>query len=737
LERFLEKLFTTNLELKICSFIINCNFNNFQKKPNIHLKSLIYSIFQIKIAFRPQSSRSDLTYHSTKTPSFMAVFDLPSTLVRLLLKFNWLVSVCMDRVWQTRQPHGHIRAAWLVLWLLASGTAIARDHIIERSWLEDSSRQLSWAEVQQLPTQPYTGLLSKGFGNSVIWLRLRIDPHPQAPPTQSDQRLMLSIRPVYLDDIQVFDPLAPQGLAGVTGDLHHPRLDEYQGLDFLLPIHRGTRPRDVWLRLDSTSTRQIDVQALNLDDLNQRTLGQSLVFAMYVGLVALLAIWGITHWLFSRELIIGIFGLKEFTALLYALASLGHLRALWPAEWPASALHETSSVFSVTASSAAVLFHIQLIREFDPPLWLRRVHLTMVSMWLVKLALLMVWPITALSMNMLEILLYPWIFLLSVLLCRAWDKPDPRRISLSRPVVIGFYAILVVLLLLAALPGLGITSGNEIGLYIVQVHGLLTALLVLLMLQYRARVMQRQQNEIAIALERSQLLAQHESQLREEQEKLLTMLTHELKTPLATMHMRLDANANGSHEIKHAIRDMNSVIERCQQTLLLGDQRLQPHNDNVDMASIVSDVACSCPNPGRVQLDMPVRLGMHTDPQLWFIVLNNLLENACKYAAPDTPILIKLTSVPTESGSGMQFEIANEPGRAGWPEPGKLFEKYYRSPYARRQAGTGLGLYLVRKLMQVMGGSIEYAPTETQIRFLLTLPEPTLQSGNRSAPQKA
>jgi K+-sensing histidine kinase KdpD len=255
------------------------------------------------------------------------------------------------------------------------------------------------------------------------------------------------------------------------------------------------------------------------------------------------------------------------------------------------------------------------------------------------------------------------------------------------------------------------------------VHGLVTAFLVLLMLQYRAHVIQQQQQQVALALERSQMQVQQERDIRTEQEKLLAMLAHELKTPLATMHMRLDANASGSREIKQAIRDMNGVIERCQQTLQLSDRQLVPQADRLDMVGLVRDAVSACTQPERVRLDMPGHLHLRADRQLCFIVLNNLLENACKYAAPDSPIDVRLFTAQDAHGAAvMQLEISNPLSPGDAPEAQHIFDKYYRSPHARRQAGTGLGLYLVRNLMQVMGGQIDYRPTAEQVRFVLQLP---------------
>ena len=607
-----------------------------------------------------------------------------------------------------------------LLWtLLAPAIIFAQDHIIDRSWLEDYDGKIQWPDVQNLATEKYSGTLSKGFGSSAIWLRLRIDPLAHPGSKQSEDRLFLRIRPVYLDDIRVYDPLAPQGMAGVLGDTHHPRLSEFRGLDFLLPIARGTQPRDIWLRLSSTSTRQIDVQALNFSDLNVHTLTQSLAFSGYVGLVAILAIWAIVHWLFCREAVIGAFGIMQTGALLFALSSLGHLRATWPVNWPAWFLNEATTIFSITAVTAAEWFHIKMIAEFSPPPWIRRLHSAMICLLPIKILLLIAgWTTAALRLNMYEMLLIPWVFMASILMARAWSGDSQIRPTLSRSVMIGFYTVLLLIVVGAALPALGITQSSEIALYIVQLHGLVTALLLLLMLQYRGNVITQQQRETTLALERSLLQTRQERDVREEQEKLLAMLAHELKTPLATMHMRLDGEAHGSKEIKQAINDMTSVIDRCQQTLQLSDKQLKPRLQSADLTSLVVNAVSSCQYPHRVQSELTAQVLIHTDPQLLSIILNNLLENACKYSALNSMILIKtIAPMSCSEKESVKLQIINEPGIAGWPDSHLVFQKYYRSPHARRQTGTGLGLFLVENLAHVIGALIQYKPTDKLIVF--------------------
>lgn len=616
---------------------------------------------------------------------------------------------------------------WLACAVLGTTHAIAQDHIVERAWIEDATGQLQLHDIQQLPARTFEGVLSQGFGEGAVWVRLRIDPSISHAHTRNPDQLVLRIRPVYLDDIQVFDPLAPGGQAGATGDRVHPREQAFEGLDFMLPIARGQAPRDIWLRLTSTSTRQISVQAVSTEDLQRRTQVQELVFALYIGVILIFMVWGLVYWVFSREAVIGAFAIKQATALVFALGSLGYTRVFWPAHWPALWLDATTTLFSMLAVTAAIYFHVLLIREFGPPRWIQRVHQLLVALLPFKLLLLAAnEAIWALRINMFEVLLAPVVFLLSVLLANGWRNAasERERPILARWVAVGFYALLLLILVMAALPGLGLMKGGEVPLYVVQAHGLLTAFLILLMLQYRAHIQQKQQRETSLALERSQLQAQQERSIREEQEKLLAMLAHEIKTPLATMHMRLDTTAQGSREIRQAIRDMDAVIERCLQTTQLSDRQLQAHMVDVDLVNVVRDAVSACGHAQRMQCALPAQLHVQTDPQLLFIVLNNLLENACKYAAPDSPIKVQLFSIPTIEGEGLRacIEVLNQPGRSGWPEADKVFDKYYRSPHARRQAGTGLGLYLVQNLMQVLGGQVDYLPDGQHIRFRVCLP---------------
>ena len=611
-----------------------------------------------------------------------------------------------------------------VLSLLLLGFSVyAHDYIAHKSWLEDPSGHLTLSDVQQLPGKEFSQALSLGYGASVIWLRLRIDPSHNSAGASDSSSLILRIRPVYLDDIQVFDALAQNGVISQLGDQQHPRLDAMQGQDFLLPILRGNAPRDIWLRLSSTSTRQIHAEVLDQKELELAVLHEHLLFNIYVGAVVVLMLWGLVGWMIKRESLLGAFAFKEFTALLFALSSMGFIRSVWPTEWSAQTLDTLSSLLSVLGVVGALFFYTIFMKDLALPRVGMRILHTLLTISIVLLGAVMLgYTREALQINMLLILISPMVLLGLTLSARAWSlqNNDPTKVVLPRRVMVGFYSLILLLLLVSSSTSLGWVQPTIWTIYIVQLHGLFSSILLLIMLQYRAHMMNVQRQQTIIDLASSRLQAEHDQQLRHEQEKMIDMLAHEIKTPLAIMQMRLQPQASGAKEMRQAMRDMSSIIERCIQATRFADSALVPKVEQQDLLQLTLEAVAVCLMPEQVSIDLPDGLQLHTDGQLLFIIINNLLENACKYSAADTPIKVSARLDPVSRS--VQYVVQNTPGNAGWPDPQKIFSKYYRSPHAQRQPGTGLGLYLVKHLVDLLGGEISYQPNTDSIQLVVNLP---------------
>lgn len=92
----------------------------------------------------------------------------------------------------------------VLLLLVVASFAHANDRIIARAFVDDPSGQMTLAEAQLAPSKPFNGVLSRGFTSSATWLKLSVLGDPAAQPGET---WVVRVRPVYLDDIQLFDPL--------------------------------------------------------------------------------------------------------------------------------------------------------------------------------------------------------------------------------------------------------------------------------------------------------------------------------------------------------------------------------------------------------------------------------------------------------------------------------------------------------------------------------------------------
>lgn len=382
----------------------------------------------------------------------------------------------------------------------------------------------------------------------------------------------------------------------------------------------------------------------------------------------------------------------------------------------------------ITAVGTGVWFHLRFLQEFQPARWALRLLQGLLGLALVNVLLLSIGQdMPALRINILSAGLASIFAWLAALTAQVWKQERAAGVlvasGVSKRWLVALYSLLLVVLLITMTTGVGWMQATGWSMYISQTQGLVTSLLLLMMLQYRAYAHNLQRQQTMLALESARLQVVHEQAVREEQGKLLAMLAHEIKTPLATMHLRLDGQAAVGQEIHQAMRDMNQVIDRCVQSLHVDDGKFSAVLQTTDLVGHILEAVAACPQAARIEVEAPPVLLLRSDPQMLFMVLSNLLDNACKYAAEGSPIRLqaKLIDAPS-AGQAVRLSVSNRPGKAGWPDPAQLFDKYYRAPQAQHRSGTGLGLYLVQALSEALGGRIEYCPDADQLHFVLTLP---------------
>jgi signal transduction histidine kinase len=111
-----------------------------------------------------------------------------------------------------------------------------------------------------------------------------------------------------------------------------------------------------------------------------------------------------------------------------------------------------------------------------------------------------------------------------------------------------------------------------------------------------------------------------------------------------------------------------------------------------------------------------------TEPNLLHQILSNLLSNAVRYSPAGTPIVTSLAA----DRAGVR--VAVEDRGIGIPEAdrARIFEPFERGSNVGNINGTGLGLNIVKRMTEKLGGTITYAPVPTGgSRFILILPSST------------
>jgi len=207
------------------------------------------------------------------------------------------------------------------------------------------------------------------------------------------------------------------------------------------------------------------------------------------------------------------------------------------------------------------------------------------------------------------------------------------------------------------------------------------------------------------------------------EKRLLANVSHELRTPLARIRVVLELAGDGDPariqsyltEVAHDLAELESLVDDVLASARidaaagrLGDWSLPLHWATVNLATLIerSRARFASLYPGRalvvaIEGELP---DLRCDPALLRRVVDNLLDNAARYAN-EAPIELRAGADAesafirvADKGPGMSPEVATH-----------AFDPFYRADHGRdrRHGGAGLGLSIVRSVVQAHGGRVE------------------------------
>jgi two-component system sensor histidine kinase KdpD len=243
-------------------------------------------------------------------------------------------------------------------------------------------------------------------------------------------------------------------------------------------------------------------------------------------------------------------------------------------------------------------------------------------------------------------------------------------------------------------------------------------------------------NLAAIGLERARGLeaaaraeaAQESGQLRA---TILDALAHEFKTPLTSMKvaasdLRASLTDDRSRELAAIIDEdvdrLRSLVSDAVSMVRVdsGDLTLRPELHRVsDLVATALRRFESTLDERQVEVSVPDTLAVQADGELLGLALRQLLDNALKYSPPGSVIRIAATE-----GKTIDISVGNSGVPIPDHEQRRVFEPFFRGVQARRIPGTGMGLAIVRQVVEAHHGTVRvWSAPDTGTEVVISLPQ--------------
>lgn len=197
----------------------------------------------------------------------------------------------------------------------------------------------------------------------------------------------------------------------------------------------------------------------------------------------------------------------------------------------------------------------------------------------------------------------------------------------------------------------------------------------------------------------------------------IASITHELKTPLTSiMGYASILRKRGESLTAEERQEYTAVLENQGHRILqlIQDMLQKSRLDSepakllrvpLPLGEIATNLAASMgKSRGRVvHVDVPVHdLGLFGDPAAMEHIVSNLIDNAFKYSPEGKPVSVSIV----EEASSVDLRVTDEGGGIAAQDLPHIFDRFQQAPNAHGGASVGLGLYIVKGLVDGHGGSV-------------------------------
>lgn len=584
-------------------------------------------------------------------------------------------------------------------------------------WIDDSDR----AGVLEVAEQLFQGqfrqfdrTLAEGYIPHPIWIALTLGP---GNPEEGDW--VVRIRPPWHDRIEFFQSPSESEASSLLGSKIDSLITDGDPLTFDFHVPQQSIQQTVFIRVITVHSLLLDVEVLNQVQASRADRNNALFFGFYFSFLCAALFWSLITWLSDRERVLGAFCAQLVLSIAYAACMFGIARLLLPEGMPSSNIDAWTNVLIIAYPMSVIWFYRELYRDYGLRVWPRRViDAIVVSSGICLLVLFFGETQQALRLNAIIITLSgfwllacPWIFL-----DPSKDK-SPDRLALW--VMRGVVSLILLFAFAGVVRTLGLGSQDGVIINGFLLHAFVLAVVMPIALQYRAH--QRSSGLIA-SESRALQKAEDEQRYREQLQQFMHMFSHEVRTPLMVANIAIEQGVNDPELAMQgagAISDINTLVSRCLQTDQIESRAFPLSMERFFLKETLQEMATQCAPVERFSWSGDQGIKVFADRWVSGIIFANLIENAMKYGLADQPIHI---GIEQQSDQSAAVRVSNAVDGRGSFDVDQVFDKFYRSDYAKRKSGAGLGLYLARALAEMQGGSLECSvDKKTQVTFIWTI----------------
>ncbi len=641
-----------------------------------------------------------------------------------------------------------LRFVWLIIALGLIGSTQANsalktdeplNPIATASVLVDPSNKLNLAEVTSptyqskfKPATDWGSELNLGFGKDTYWIKL-----PLSAGSSGNTNWVLEIPYFGLDHIDLYHP---DGSVVKTGSLMPI---ESRGLFYryyAFPIVLDSSVSDFYLKVQSKQNITVPLKLWDQSSFDRHLQTDTLIQAFYYGGLGVLAVFNFLIFIYLRDrshlyysLFAIFFGLGIFAGNGYGRLFIWTQSPGWD--------QISQVILLLLGTIAALLFTASFLNTKENQPLVDKILRTLGVALVAYSVMLMLSEYTSISKILLftffPYLVMPVIITVLYAGARAWQAKQS-----SAQFFLLAWGILCLGGLMASLRQLDLIPTNGLTSYALQIASSLEMLLLSFALASRIqqeRVMrekaqlealtsketlvqtllaseERLEKQVQMRTNDLRSMLESEKKLREQYIRFGSLISHEFRNPLgiienqAALLTRLSDNENQKKRLT-IIRSATHRLALLFDRWLQGD-RLESHIDKdrpqlIQLDSWLIDIIEKCkgyhPNHRLIFTPSLRSPALLVDEKMLEVVVLNIIDNACKYSAIQSTVILKIILESGRVGISIRDSgIGIEPSLHE-----KIFDEYVQVKPTPNKGGYGLGLSFVKKVMTFYGGEIQ------------------------------